>query len=129
MNNSEVETAYWSRDGATLAAALGSGPQGLTTARAARVLGSVGPNSVEDAAKTGVLRLILRQFESPLILILIFAAVVSLVLQQWVDASIILAIVLSSSLLSFSQEFRAAKAVEGLKTRLALRCAVLRDGV
>lgn len=129
MSHSEVEAAYWSHDGASLAVALGSGPHGITTSQAERVLGTVGPNSVEDAAQTSVLRLILRQFESPLILILVFAAVVSLALQQWVDASIILAIVLSSSLLSFTQEFRASKAVEGLKTRLALRCAVLRDGV
>lgn len=73
-------------------------------------------------------RLLLRQFESPLVLILAFAAAISLVLQQWTDAAIILAIVLGSSLLSFFQEYRASAAVADLKKRLALTCRVVRDG-
>jgi Mg2+-importing ATPase len=73
--------------------------------------------------------LLLRQFQSPLVLILAFAAAISLVLQQWVDAAIILAIVLGSSLLGFLQEYRASTAVEELKKRLALTCRVIRDGV
>jgi Mg2+-importing ATPase len=70
-----------------------------------------------------------RQFESPLVFILIFAAAISLALQEWMDAAIILAIVLGSSLLSFFQEYRASTAVEELKRRLALMCRVMRDGV
>ena len=76
---------------------------------------SVGPNSVEDAPRLSALRLLLRQFESPLVLILVFAAAISLALQQWVDAAIILAIVLGSTLLGFFQEYRASTAVEELK--------------
>jgi Mg2+-importing ATPase len=89
----------------------------------------VGPNSVEDAQRLGPLRLLWRQVESPLVLILIFAAAVSLSLSQWVDAGIILAIVVGSSLLGFYQEYRASAAVEELKKRLALTCRVVRDGV
>ena len=106
-----------------------SGPGGLSSDRAAAQLALVGPNSVEDAPRLSALRLLLRQFESPLVLILAFAAAISLVLQQWVDAAIILAIVLGSSLLSFFQEYRASTAVEELKRRLALMCRVVRDGV
>src|SRR6185295_17547866 len=87
------------------------------------------PNSVEDAQRLGPLRLLWRQVESPLVLILIFAAAVSLSLSQWVDAGIILAIVLGSSTLGFYQEYRASAAVEELKKRLALTCRVVRDGV
>jgi Mg2+-importing ATPase len=72
---------------------------------------------------------LLRQFESPLVLILIFGAAISLVLQQWVDSAIILTIVLGSTLLGFVQEVRASHAVERLKQRLALTCRVRRDGV
>jgi P-type Mg2+ transporter len=46
----------------------------------------------------------MRQFESPLVLILVFAAAISLVLSELLDAAIILAIVLGSSLLGFFQE-------------------------
>lgn len=109
--------------------ALGSAPGGLASDGAAALLVSVGPNSVEDAPRLSALRLLLRQFESPLVLILAFAAAISLILQQWVDAGIILAIVLGSSALSFFQEYRASTAVEELKKRLALTARVLRDHV
>ena len=108
---------------------MGSGPGGLSSEKAAAQLRLVGPNSVEDASRLSALRLLLRQFESPLVLILIFAAAISLVLQQWVDSAIILAIVLGSTLLGFFQEYRASAAVEELKRRLALTCRVMRDGV
>lgn len=123
------DVPYWSQDQTALAVSLGSGPAGLTSSRAASRLALVGPNSVEDAGRLSSLRLLVRQFESPLVLILAFAAAISLVLQQWVDAGIILAIVFGSSLLSFFQEYRASAAVEELKKRLALTCRVIRDGV
>lgn len=108
---------------------LGSGLVGLGADEATRILAGVGPNSVEEATRLGALRLLLRQFESPLVLILAFAAAISLALQQWVDAEIILAIVVGSALLSFFQEYRASNAVEELKKRLALTARVLRDGM
>jgi Mg2+-importing ATPase len=120
---------YWSLAVGDLSASLGSGPNGLTAARAAERLAVVGPNSVEDAQRLGPLRLLWRQVESPLVLILIFAAAVSLGLSEWVDAAIILAIVIGSTLLGFYQEYRASAAVEQLKKRLALTCRVVRDGV
>jgi Mg2+-importing ATPase len=125
----DTTVPYWSRDAGDLSASLGSGLQGLTAARAAERLAVVGPNSVEDAQRLGPLRLLWRQVESPLVLILIFAAAVSLGLSQWVDAAIILAIVIGSTLLGFYQEYRASAAVEELKKRLALTCRVVRDGV
>jgi Mg2+-importing ATPase len=112
-----------------VAAQFGTGPGGLTAGQAEAQLAVVGPNSVEDAPRLTALRLLVSQFESPLVLILAFAAAISLVLQQWVDAAIILAIVLGSSLLSFYQEYRASTAIEDLKKRLALTARVLRDGV
>ena len=129
MSSPGLDTPYWSQDAAALSAALGSGPGGLSSEKAAAKLRLVGPNSVEDASHLSALRLLLRQFESPLVLILIFAAAISLALQQWVDSAIILAIVLGSTLLGFFQEYRASAAVEQLKRRLALTCRVMRDGV
>ena len=118
---------FWTQDQAELSSALSSGPHGLSSDVAIKKLRSVGPNSVEDISRLSALRLLLRQFESPLVLILIFGAGVSLLLQQWLDAAIILAIVASSTLLGFFQEFRASAAVEELKRQLALTCRVVRD--
>ena len=129
MSSQGTHIPYWSQDAATLSTALGSGPGGLSSERAAARLSLVGPNSVEDASHLSALRLMLRQFESPLVLILIFGATISLALQQWVDSAIILTIVLGSTLLGFFQEHRASAAVQALKRRLALTCRVMRDGV
>ena len=129
MSGLGLDTPYWGQDAVLLSAALGSGPGGLSSEQAAAKLRLVGPNSVEDASHLSALRVLLRQFESPLVLILIFAAAMSLVLQQWVDAAIILAIVLGSALLGYFQEYRASRAIEQLKSRLALTCRVMRNGV
>ena len=129
MSEPSSETVYWSQDATALSQALGSGPSGLSSDASAAKLREVGPNSVEDLSRLSVFRLLLRQYQSPLVLILIFAALVSLSLKQWHDATIILIIVLGSTLLGFSQEYRASTAVEQLKRRLALNCRVIRDGL
>ena len=72
--------------------------------------------------------LFLAQFKSPIILILLFAAGLSLFLRDPADAFIILAIVFVSGLLGFWQERGAADAVEKLLTIVQVRAAVLRDG-
>ncbi|WP_186395582.1 magnesium-translocating P-type ATPase [Stappia sp. TSB10GB4] len=127
MGEAKGDAPYWSQDQTALAASIGASLGGLTSDQAAAQLTIVGPNSVEDAAQLSALRLLLRQFQSPLVLILAFAAAISLALQQWIDAGIILAIVIGSALLSFFQEYRASTAVEELKKRLALTCRVIRD--
>ncbi len=129
MQDAADRTLYWSVAHATLAESLETSlTAGLTSDRAAAELASTGPNTVEDATSTSALRLLLRQFESPLVLVLAAASGISLFLRQWIDAAIILAIVLGSALLSFLQEYRASAAVEDLKKRLALTCRVIRDG-
>ncbi|WP_246085096.1 magnesium-translocating P-type ATPase [Rhizobium glycinendophyticum] len=125
---SRSEVAYWAERPETLFTALGSGPDGLTSAAAAMLLSTLGPNSVEESERHSALRLLLRQFESPLVLILAFAVAISLALQQWIDAAIVFAIVLGSSLLSFFQEYRASSAVAELKKQLTLTSSVMRDG-
>jgi Mg2+-importing ATPase len=108
--------------------ALRSTTEGLTSAEAAQRLRSFGENALEDRPRATAVRLLLRQFESPLVLILLVGAAVSLFLHDWVDAFIILAIVLGSALLGFTQEYRASTAVAALRRRLAIGVRVLRDG-
>jgi P-type Mg2+ transporter len=124
----QAAPAYWSRDAPELLAAMGSRVEGLTAAAASERLQSHGANTVVEPAGETTLRLLLRQFESPLVLILIFGAVISLLLRDWVEASIILAIVVGSTLLGFAQEHRANAAVAALRGRLALTVQVVRDG-
>lgn len=88
----------------------------------------VGANTVEDRDQQTALRLMLRQFESPLVLILIFGAGISLWLHDWMDAVIILTIILGCAMLGFVQECRASVAVTVLRLRLALTVEALRNG-
>jgi len=124
-----AQIAAWSRDAESLASQLGSTHEGLASGVAAGLLAQTGPNSVDEAHRMGALRLLAHQFENPIVLILLVAATISLVLRQWVDAGIVLTIVLGSAALGFWQEHRASAAVEALKARLALTARVLRDGV
>ncbi|MFC7705514.1 magnesium-translocating P-type ATPase [Plastorhodobacter daqingensis] len=124
-----VDAAVWSQDADALISQLGSGPEGLASEVAAGRLVEIGPNSVNQAARAGRLWLLARQFENPIVLILLVAATISLVLRQWLDAGIVLTIVLGSAALGFWQEHRASAAVEALKARLALTARVLRDGI
>ena len=123
------ERAYWSRDPQHLLDELGSCVQGLSTTEAARRLQAQGPNVIDEESAAGLLRLALRQFKSPLVLILVFGGVVSAMLRDWLDAAIILAVVLGSCGLGFVQEYRASNAVAQLRGRLALTAKVLRDGI
>ncbi len=120
--------AYWAEDATSLIASLKSRRGGLSSEEAAGRLRSYGANSVDDSKGTGPFRLLGRQFESPLVLVLIFGAALSFILQQWTDAGIILVIVVTSALLGFYQEYKASAALLELRQRLALTAKVMRDG-
>jgi len=70
----------------------------------------------------------LEQFKSPLILVLIFAAALSAFLQEWVDAIIVITIVVGSAALTFVQEYRANNAIKKLQSRLTIKASVSRNG-
>ncbi len=107
---------------------LGSAPQGLSTAQAELLLTRYGPNALRSTRRLSGLRLLLKQFASPITLILIGAAMLSLFLGDDTNAIIILAIVLASSVLGFWQERGAANAVAQLLAVVQTKATVLRDG-
>jgi P-type Mg2+ transporter len=125
----ELPQSCWSMSAPDLLAELGSSARGLSGAEAAERLQRHGANVLEEQSQLTAMRLLLAQFQSPLVLILVCGAAVSLVLRQWIDASIILVIVLGSALLGFFQEYRASTAVAQLRRRIALTTQVLRDGM
>ncbi|MGE5819066.1 MAG: magnesium-translocating P-type ATPase [Deltaproteobacteria bacterium] len=120
--------AFWSISGTEWLEELQSRPGGLTSAEARERLTRYGPNRIRAKRRTDALSLFLTQFESPIILILLFAAGLSLFLSDAADAFIILTIVLVSGLLGFWQERGATNAVEKLLAIVRVQAAVLRDG-
>ncbi|VTU30986.1 Magnesium-transporting ATPase, P-type 1 [Variovorax sp. PBL-H6] len=103
--------------------------RGLTATEAAVRLAQYGPNAIDATRPAGAMGLYARQFKSPLVLILIVASVVSLFATEWVDAGVVLAIVLGSTLLGFVQEYVASNAVERLRSQVTLSALVTRDGI
>ena len=101
---------------------------GLSSAEAARRLAIYGPNRLRDEEGNHPLTIALRQFRSPLVLILLGAAALSFLLRETDEAIIVVLIVLASSGLGFYQEYQAGNAVAELRRRIAISSDVLRDG-
>ncbi len=127
-NAQATPAAYWSFAPEQLLSALHASKTGLQPADAEQRLKQYGPNTISVKQQATALRLLLRQFKSPLVLILIFAAIVSGFLGEWVDASIVLAIVLGSTILGFVQEYSATNAVEKLRSQVTVKSSLLRGG-
>ena len=118
----------WNLPKESLFEQLHTSPQGLTGEEAHERLSQFGQNVLTSREKVTPFRLFLHQFENPLVIILIFAAGISMLTGEWVDAVIILAILLASAVLGFVQEYRASGAMEKLRSQVTQTTSVLRDG-
>jgi H+-transporting ATPase len=101
--------------------------KGLSNAEARRVLAQVGPNATPDVA-IHPLRLILSKFLAPVSLLLEIAITLQLALGEYVEGSIIRALLVFNTAIGFFHESRAQSTIAALKSRLALNASVLRDG-
>lgn len=101
---------------------------GLTATEAARRLAEVGPNELPREGATPRWKLFLAQFASPMIWLLLAAAVLAFALGEVVDAVAIAAILLINAVVGFLQEARAEAAVLALRSLTAPRARVLREG-
>jgi P-type Mg2+ transporter len=119
---------FWSLAAPDLLSSLSASRDGLTTEDAERRLAEYGPNTLGPATNGHVVRLLVRQFGSPIVLLLIGAAGLSLLLHDSTDGAIILAIVAVSGVLGFWQEYHAASIVAALLSKVELRAMVVRDG-
>lgn len=105
--------------------------RGLSSTQAQHRLNEYGPNRLEGAKKESLLSRLLSQFKDPMILVLLAAAALSLLStggEDWVEAVIILVIVLVNACISISQENSAEKALEALQKMSAPLAKVIRDG-
>jgi Mg2+-importing ATPase len=120
--------AYWSLTPEQLFSNLHASKNGLQPADAEQRLKQYGLNAISAQKQATALRLLLSQFKSPLVLILIFAAIISGIVGEWVDAIIVIAIVLGSTLLGFVQEYTASNAVAKLRSQVTVKSRLLRSG-
>ena len=103
--------------------------RGLTEWETQQRLAKHGPNELPEAPPVSALTLLIGQFTSVIIWVLIGAAVISGLLQEWVDAAAILAIVLLNAVLGFVQEYRAEQSIAALKKLSITMARVIREGV
>ena len=120
--------AFWSLSATEMLQQLQTAKEGLTGKEARQRLARYGANRLKPPKRSDVFTLLLAQFKSPLILILLSATGLSFFLRDPVDAFIILTIVVVSGLLGFWQERSATNAVEKLLAIVQIRASVLRDG-
>jgi Mg2+-importing ATPase len=124
----QLPASFWSISEAEMLQELESAKEGLTAGEARQRLARYGPNLLKPQKRSDVLTLLIAQFKSPIILILLVATGLSLFLHDAVDALIILSIVFVSGLLGFWQERGASNVVEKLLSIVQIKAAVLRDG-
>lgn len=108
--------------------ALKTSKRGLTQKEAQARLAEYGRNEIVRRKKADPFAIFARQFASPLIAVLIFAAFVAAVIGKFIDSMVIFAILAINAALGFVQEWRAERAIEEMAKALKLKCAVVRDG-
>lgn len=107
---------------------LNSSEKGLTTERYKRVLAEKGLNEISEKKKKPLIFKFFKQFHSPLVYILLFATIISILINHLVDAIVIFAVVLINAIVGFFQERKAEKAIDLLKTMVVSYAKVYRDG-
>ncbi len=120
--------AYWAQSPDTVLNRLQATLGGLTCIESQKRLQTFGRNTLKPSKRNNSLALLLAQFKSPIIIILLFATGLSFILHDVTDALIILAIVLVSGLLGFFQERGAVNAVQKLLSIVQVKATILRDG-
>jgi Mg2+-importing ATPase len=118
---------YWTLNWQELAKRLGTSAEGLSAEEAARRLREYGRNELRESASLSRLRILWRQLGNPLLLLLVFAAILSAWTGEWIDSVIVLAVVLASVSIGYSREYSAQATVAALQARRT-QVKVVRDG-
>jgi len=124
----DASSAWHARQAPAVLAELATSEQGLTTAEAGSRQARFGPNRLTPPRRRGPVRRFLAQFHNVLIYLLLAAAAVTAALAHWVDAGVILGVVVINAVIGFLQEGKAERALDAIRNLLSPRASVLRDG-
>ncbi len=121
--------SYWNFTPENAFKSLSCSSNGLSTNDADDRLQKFGPNTLKAKSSSSGLILFISQFKSPITILLVAAALLSMGLGDFTDALIILAIIMISSFLGFWQEKGAANAIEELLKMVQISCRLVRNGL
>jgi len=107
---------------------LKSRPEGLTISEVEERRAQHGLNRLPEEEGLSPIQVLLHQFKSPLIYILIVAAVVTALLEEYIDTGVIAAVVILNAIVGFIQEYKAETSVRALKNMVVAKAQVIRDG-
>ncbi len=107
---------------------VNSHSSGLEKKEAKERLSKNGPNKINQEDANHPLIIFLRQFKSGLIYVLIVAGVIAAIFGKWIDAYVIMGIILGNSILGFVQEYKAERAIASLMEMIVSTTKVLREG-
>src|SRR3972149_167747 len=107
---------------------LAADQAGLSPDEAARRLVQFGPNRLPAAHKDGLLVRFARQFDNLLIYVLLLSAIITALLEHWVDCGVILGVVLVNAVIGVIQEGKAERALDAIRNMLSANATVLREG-
>ena len=119
---------FWSYDLNDILKQLNTGEDGLSSREAQERIDKYGQNILEERKSSSNIEMFINQFKNPIIIILIFAAVLSIFLKDYSDGIIILIIIMISAFLSYNHESKANNAVKKLLSSVSVKSSVLRDG-
>ncbi len=127
LNKSDIPN--WALPEGELFARLGADTvHGLSAAEAAKRLASFGPNAIVQTEQTPAWKLFLRQFKSPLVVLLVVAAGASFAFQEWLDGTAIVVVIVINALIGFYMEFQAGRSMAALKKMVPVSAKVFRVG-
>lgn len=126
-NGTEPAPPWHALDVATVERELTTGVHGLDPDEVERRRARFGPNALEEEPPTPLIVVLLRQFTSPLIYLLLVATVVTLALGEYVDAAVIATVLVLNAVIGLTQERHAEGAVRALMSLIVPRARVMRD--
>ncbi|MFD9455692.1 cation-translocating P-type ATPase [Streptomyces sp. NPDC059985] len=120
---------WYTRSPEEVMAAFGVDPAaGLSAARAAELLASNGPNALPEEQRTPAWVRFLAQYRSYMQIVLVAAAIVSLVIQEWTTAILLIVLTLLNAVVGLRQEGKAESAMNALKSMMKATARVRRGG-
>jgi len=107
---------------------FGTSEEGLSGSEAEKRLEKYGPNKLPEEERISRLKILLHQFTSPLIYILLVAAIVTAILGEYIDTGVIVAVLILNAVIGYFQEYKAETSVRALKSMVVPRARVVREG-
>ena len=124
----QTVTNAHAQDVSTVLSLLQTAETGLSASEASSRLQQVGPNSLPEPRPASVVLIFLRQFKSPLIYILLAAAVLSLLIREWLDAGFIFGVLTLNAIIGAVQEYNAQQSAQALRSVLTHSARARRAG-